>query len=285
MILPRRVFIFYLVFYSILAGLFAAMMKCLLLTLDDNKPTYILSSSVIGTSPGLGYRPTAAKYVSGSSLIRYVSRSQNDSVLWVNDIDEFLEDYYNPETLPGRGKNIQNCSYGNPPEPGHVCAVDVSGWGPCTQEMGYGFNASTPCIFIKLNKIYGWVPDPLTDMEKLPEKMPASLKDVIRQSVANDPNTANTVWITCDGEGPADRENIGPLHYFPMQGFPGYYFPYTNTPGYLQPLVAVQFQNPTPNVLIRIECRAWAHNIKFHRQTQLGSCHIELMVDTNKGFY
>lgn len=55
----------------------------------------------------------------------------------------------------------------------------------------------------------------------------------------------NTVWISCEGENPADVENIGPIEYYPRQGFPGYYFPYENSEGYLSPLVAIHFTKPT----------------------------------------
>lgn len=57
-------------------------------------------------------------------------------------------------------------------------------------------------------------------------------------------NQLNTVWVTCEGENPADIENIGPIEYYPRQGFPGYYFPYENSEGYLSPLVAVHFMKP-----------------------------------------
>lgn len=54
----------------------------------------------------------------------------------------------------------------------------------------------------------------------------------------------NTIWVSCEGENPADLENIGPVKYFPRRGFPGYYFPYQNSEGYLSPLVAVHFERP-----------------------------------------
>lgn len=52
------------------------------------------------------------------------------------------------------------------------------------------------------------------------------------------------MWISCDGENPADVENLGAVHYYPRRGFPSYYFPYLNVDGYMPPLVAVQFENP-----------------------------------------
>lgn len=54
----------------------------------------------------------------------------------------------------------------------------------------------------------------------------------------------NTVWVSCEGENPADIENVGPIEYYPRQGFPGYYYPYENSEGYLSPLVAIHFKSP-----------------------------------------
>lgn len=59
------------------------------------------------------------------------------------------------------------------------------------------------------------------------------------------PKQRDTIWISCEGENPADIEYLGPIRYFPkVQGFPGYYYPFENTEGYLSPLVAVQFERP-----------------------------------------
>ncbi|XP_071445291.1 sodium/potassium-transporting ATPase subunit beta-2-like [Hetaerina americana] len=280
-----RVLLFYLIFYSCLAAMFSAMMKGLLQTLEENQPKYLLQESLIGTSPGLGYRPMSTKYRPDSSLIRFMARSKNNTLSWTSELDEFFDVYKHPEKLPGNGNNVQTCSYDNPPKPGNVCAVEMTDWEPCTSEMGYGYNNSSPCIFIKLNKIFQWVPEYYDDLSNLPAKMPESLKEAINVSVTNDPKTINSVWVSCDGEGPADKDNIGPISYIPSRGFPGYYYPYMNTPGYLSPLIAVHFEKPKPNVMINVECRAWAKNIVFQRKNQMGSCHFELMIDHKKVFH
>lgn len=54
----------------------------------------------------------------------------------------------------------------------------------------------------------------------------------------------NTVWVSCEGENPADIENVGPIKYYPRRGFPGYFYPFENSEGYLSPLVAVHFERP-----------------------------------------
>lgn len=50
--------------------------------------------------------------------------------------------------------------------------------------------------------------------------------------------------MSCDGETPADKENIGELVLHPQAGFPGYYYPYKNIEGYLSPLIAIEFKSP-----------------------------------------
>jgi hypothetical protein len=54
----------------------------------------------------------------------------------------------------------------------------------------------------------------------------------------------NTIWVSCEGESPADVENIGPIKYIPKRGFPGYFYPYKNSEGYLSPVMAVHFERP-----------------------------------------
>ena len=87
------------------------------------------------------------------------------------------------------------------------------------------------------------------------------------------------VWVSCEGENPADQEYLPDIKMTPFHGFPAYYFPYTKTPGYRSPLIGVMFWNPEPNVLINIECRLWAKNVKLDRGNRLGMAHFELLKD------
>lgn len=71
--------------------------------------------------------------------------------------------------------------------------------------------------------------------------MPDDLKDHIKQTETNKNETTNQIWVSCGGEGPADKENVNPnFGYFPGRGFPEYFYPYKNVDKYLSPLVAVQ---------------------------------------------
>jgi len=76
--------------------------------------------------------------------------------------------------------------------------------------------------------------------------MPETLKSHIK-SRDNSKKDLNVVWVSCEGENPADIENLGnSISYYSLgseQGFLGNYFPFMNSGGYLQPLVAVQFSS------------------------------------------
>ena len=117
-----------------------------------------------------------------------------------------------------------------------------------------------PCILVKLNRIYGWVPQPYSiDEIANHTSMPLSLKQDIQKiyeekCVGKFPPEQgpcpymNMIWLHCDGEDDPDIENIGPVTYTPFRGFPGYFYPYRNQRGYLSPIVMVQLKNPMPGV-------------------------------------
>lgn len=85
------------------------------------------------------------------------------------------------------------------------------------------------------------MPEFYNDTTSLPAKMPASLKKHITTVPVKE---LNTVWVSCEGENPADVEHIGPIQYIPRRGFPGYFFPFKNDEGYLSPLLAIFFERP-----------------------------------------
>ena len=87
------------------------------------------------------------------------------------------------------------------------------------------------------------------------------------------------VWLHCDGEGDPDKENIGVVSYTPWRGFPAHFFPYFNQLGYLQPVVMVQLKNPTPGVLISIQCTAWAKGLEHDITKRKGSVRLEFLMD------
>lgn len=269
---------FYTIFYTVLASMFAICMQGLLATLSDQEPRWQLEKSLIGSNPGVGLRPIPDDLRRGA-LIWYDAKEKTQVEYWTRLLSDFLQPYTNKSLMVGGGRNQVQCTFDSPPGFGQVCAVNIEkNFGPCSESNGFGYNLSAPCVFLKLNKIYNWEPLYYDNVNELPEEMPADLKETIKSLPENE---RKQIWVSCNGDNSADEENLRGMKYFPSRGFPGYFYPFKNTPGYLSPLIAVQIQPPTLNQIINIECRAWAKNILYNGslRDRQGSIIFELMID------
>lgn len=273
--------LFYVIYYLFLAGFWAAMLFIFFTTLNDQKPRWIGEDGLIGNSPGLGLKPVQTDEFIDSSMIMFnVDNQEDDGHVagwggWAQRSNQFLKDYKLKDTTGG--KTCSNTDKAKGAE--DFCLFDVDTYlGPCAKENS-GYNTGEPCVFLKLNKIYGVLNEAYNDTNDVPEEMPNDLKEHIGKQ-----SDKNQVWIDCRGEYPADDEAMGtPVYYPSSRGFPSYYFPYKNQKGYQSPLVAVQFKGLARNQLIHVECRAWAKNIGYNKRDRIGINHLEFMVLTNKG--
>nr|CAI5856614.1 unnamed protein product [Callosobruchus analis] len=273
-----KIGLFYLIFYGMLAALVAICMWVFFQTLDPRIPKWQLDRSLIGTNPGLGFRPMPMNNEE-STLIWFQGSNKTNTKSGSITFCSFWTEYYVPSKIAKGNGQIKTCSHSDPPKADEVCEVDVRDWGDCNKDRHFNYHMNAPCIFLKLNKIYGWTPEYYDDPNNLPKDMPKKLKEHIRNITSIEVSLRRTVWITCEGENPADIEYLGPITYYPSQGFPGYYYPYLNREGYLSPLVAVKFERPVPGIVINVECRAWAKNIRYSRMERTGSVHFELLID------
>lgn len=264
-----KIGLFYLVFYSALAAFFAVMLVIFYQTLSNDEPKWRLDSSLIGTNPGLGFRPMPDDDNVESTLIWFRHGANGDWEPWVNRLQQFLDAYED-----GRQEGyIMHCDWNKPPTDGKSCHFSIKKIKNCTKEMNFGYHEGHPCILIKMNRIFDWAPVAY-NTTNYPSEMPQFLIDEMKK-----PEHGPSVWLSCEGETPADIENMGPISYTPYPGFPAYYFPYKNKKTYLAPFVFVEFLKPTPGVLISIECKAWAMNIEQNRAERRGSVHFELLMD------
>lgn len=264
--------IFYLIYYTCLACFWAAMLYIFFTTLEPGKPKWVADNGIIGASPGLGLRPMQTEKLIDSSMITYSLSSKTDQKEepklagwggWADRAKEFLDTY--AET------NLTACE--GAPADGEACKFDVSILGDCAKD-GHGYDVGKPCIFLKLNRIYGLTHDYFNDGADLPQLMPEGLKTHIKGQPDKD-----QVWVDCRPENPADVEGINSISYFPpSRGFPAKYFPYMNQGEYHSPLVAVQFDPKRKGQLLHIECRAWAKNIGYNRRDRIGIVHLEIYV-------
>ncbi len=72
------IFIFYVIYYSCLAGFWAAMLAIFFTTIDDHQPKWIGADSLIGISPGLGLSPKQTDDLIDSSMIMFNKESEAD---------------------------------------------------------------------------------------------------------------------------------------------------------------------------------------------------------------
>jgi len=267
--------IFYIVYYAFLAGFWALMLLAFFQFIDDKEPRWQQDSSRIGRSPALGVRPGQTWDHIDSSIIMF--NKENEANIegkvvpgyggWVKRTNEFLEPYK-------KADGLDDCSEGSK---GGVCQFKLETLGACSgaTDQNYGYDTGSPCILLKLNRIFGLEHD-YYEENALHEDMPEELKNRI-QGATN----KKQVWVSCKGENVADRESLGDISYFPADGgFPDYYFPYLNQEGYQSPIIAVQFKESEVGQFFHVECRAWAQNILYHRRDRVGIAHFELQVHT-----
>uniref|UniRef100_A0A1A8IGG2 Sodium/potassium-transporting ATPase subunit beta n=1 Tax=Nothobranchius kuhntae TaxID=321403 RepID=A0A1A8IGG2_NOTKU len=251
------IFLFYLVFYIFLAGLFALTMYVMLQTLDDHKPTWQDRLS----TPGLVIRPHADE----TFEIVYTIQETESWDMYAQTLDKFLSAYNN--TVQAQ-KNHQ-CTpdqYFQQEDSGDVknnpkrsCQFNRTMLEICSglQDRYYGYQDGRPCIIIKLNRVIGLLPG----------------KD------------GQAPFVTC-GPKKDDADKIGELAYFPENGtFNLMYYPYYGKKAqvnYSQPLVAIKFLNITLNEDVNIECKIHANNIPTgsERDKFAGRVSFKLRINT-----
>ena len=147
----------------------------------------------------------------------------------------------------------------------------MSDLGECGQDPYMRESPVKICVYLKLNRIWGWMPAPIdsTDVIQAGVTWP---EDFVRHW--RNQENEKFVWISCDALNSADRALIENLEYFPAnRGIALDFFPFSKTFSnasnlsswieedvQMPPLVAVRitpsssFPDNTPVV---IECRAY----------------------------
>ena len=191
-IITVKITIFYIIYYTCLAGFFMLMLLAFFATLKDEKPTWdAKSNGIIGTNPGVGFRPMPPDERIESTLMWFRHGSYNGNwEPWVQRLEDHLKDYKN-KTYVDAFPNTHGveCGEQGSKSPGTtgMCKINQEELfqGPCTLEQQYGFKDGKPCILIKLNKIYEWEPEPYESEDEMPDNIPESIKAAFRNNVAN----------------------------------------------------------------------------------------------------
>ncbi|XP_060082678.1 probable sodium/potassium-transporting ATPase subunit beta-3 [Ylistrum balloti] len=259
--------IFYIIYYACLSGFFAALCAVFYQTLDWNFPKLSGPDSLLRQNPGMGFRPIPDV---STTLVRFVKGDPTSYSPYTDHMEAYLSYYENENQVTDTGV-IVDCDAisGRRPESewDKACRFDLTQnlGADCVKQQAFGFDDGLPCILVKLNRIFDWMPQMYTN-----GSVPPEIADMYQNYY---------VTVKCTGENPSDQDNIGPITYYPAGGFHYKYFPFRNQQGYRTPLVFVRFERPTPGVLIMVECRAYAANIQYDRLEKAGSVHFELLVD------
>lgn len=251
-----KIFIFYVVFYGCLAGIFIGTIQAMLLTLSNYKPTY--QDRV--APPGLSHTPRSDK-----GEIAFNIKDPETYKKIVDAMDDILKKYditaqedalkYEdcgtvPSVYKDRGELSGDAGVRK------ACRFNRDLLEKCSgiSDKSYGFSVGKPCIIVKLNRIVNFRPKPPKSNDTLPPGAQTNFQ-------------ANVLPMYCTNKREEDKNKISGIEYFGFNGgFPLQYYPYYGKllhPQYLQPLVAVKFNNLTFDEDLRVECKVFGANIDY----------------------
>ncbi|KAH9512813.1 Sodium/potassium-transporting ATPase subunit beta-2 [Bulinus truncatus] len=254
-----------IVFLVALFGISAAFCGVFYWVVDWNSPTLQGAHSILQT-PGMSFRPQPDVR---STLVRFLKGDVTTYTHIIDHIEAYVQYYENALQVGDRYKDCSEIRKRRTEELDKVCVFDpIVFGGLCVKQQNYGYDDGQPCILLKLNRVFDWVPEEYT-----PDTVPDVLKDNWKEE---DPWW---VYVRCDGDDDSTRENMGDLLYFPSPGFHFKYFPFRNQQGYRSPLVFLRMDNPRPGVILFITCRAFAKNIVHDRTENIGQVRFEILVD------
>jgi len=290
---------FYIVYYTFLAGFWLGCMNIFFMTVPDGHPKWMLEESIIGTNPGVGLRPVMEDKIIDSAM--YQLRAADSD--WIptdtkgegpKNIDyavrakSFIDMYTNVTGLKTcEGNEVNTGDSG--------CIFDTVVLNECANfPYGYVINETTtevgesrfiePCIFLKLNKIWNWVPKPIqSEVDKSMDEtlkdekynmMSDELKNIIVKSVDR-----NFVWVDCFGRYPADKEAFEVEYYPSNRGLPIKYFPFKGG-NYHSPIIALKFKENKAawGQLQHLECRTWFEGVEHQTKDKIGLKQFEVHI-------
>lgn len=285
-----KITVFYTVYYILLAAFWLTSLQIFFLTVPDRTPKWLLDESIIGSNPGVGVQPSMSDKHIDSSLYKFYT--SDTSLKPTNSMGEgernadmktrmdlFMKKYEDK-------RGLFECPDGNNDRNKGKCQFDVSSLGECGKAP-YGYVPSKdemmkPCLFVKLNKIYAFSPDPVDASQlndTLYDEMTPALKEIIRTVEDKD-----QVFFDCFGRFPGDREAVN-LKFFPKsQSVSLKYFPYMNG-NYHSPIMGIQVEVPqnmnkrNTGQMIHIECRAWFKGVIHHKKDKAGLTQFEVMIN------
>lgn len=89
-----KIIAFYIALYAILLAVWSLFFCMFQQTISDRYPKWQLDESLIGTNPGLGFRPQNPPSRIDSALISYRTGHNGDYEHWIKDLKNYVESNY-----------------------------------------------------------------------------------------------------------------------------------------------------------------------------------------------
>jgi len=213
---------FYLIFYGFLAGFFSGMLAVFLSTLEDPAgPNGPKLTQYVANQPGL------SRLDGNEVAIKLPYNSDdyggNKSAKYGDTIQKFLNKY--SEGI-FQGKSLCGVSDAVKAKGEAVCRFDTSLLQNCsgTNDKSFGLESNKPCFFIRMNKVFNWVPE----------------------------GDSGYLKLKCEADS-------GEVDVYPKGGFLISAFPFRGQKGFELPVVAVQIRTGNPT---KIDCSLEGKNIE-----------------------
>jgi len=305
--------------------------------IKDAKPTWTMDKSIIGVRPGIGMRPlqTYEEVDSGifeldmpdvisEDKMKEEYKKYKEENMIDDEKDKFIMENYlmnvkgskgyayrakqffqvyenNKENNIGKKCGEDDIVDGKYRKEGvDFCQFDTSELGDC-QNFPYGYSKSggfNPCVFVKMNRIMGLKPAPITNntQDESVKKDEVSQK-IIDLLVSNKEESEKNVYINCEGLAPADKEfvkiNVYPKSKIPsappgLAKIPLKYFPYSKfmkddegRSANESPMIAVRFENleKANGRLVHVMCKAFFHGVVHSKKDKAGLVQFEVFLN------
>jgi len=279
-----KIGLFYVIYYTGLTAFFIALLSIFLHTFSDDKAPILTGKySILPPFPGMGYQPMVK---AEETLITYNASNVTTADPYIKAMQTYLTsgvkadrvktlmkpvNYLKPNTNLCE-TNITKCKTPDGPMTRDTkpCIFDASIIKGKTQtlsqacpEQDYGYKDNQPCVAVKLNRIYEFVPK------------------------INETFGTEDILIKCEGEHIADKDNVGTIKYFPTNtaGDAGviktYYFPFLGQPYYMTPMVFVKFETIKKNILVQVVCKPInLEGFETEGRDGQGKIHFEVYIRT-----
>jgi sodium/potassium-transporting ATPase subunit beta len=265
-----QIFVFYVIFYTLLAAFWLTCLKVFLQTIDPALPRYYGKGTIIGANPGVGYQPWL-KEDPESTLIKFNPRDPEGYSHYVEALDNYLAKYSNinnTRDCTGTESNSDIVKDGKVTDDNdEACRFDLDIFekAGCNRANDYGFKVGKPCVIVSLNRLIGWEPVSY-ESDNVPSQVAGRYKK-------------GSIAFNCDGIYEPDKEYVGNITYIPPEGIDGRFYPYAVMENYHQPIAMVKFNNLPKNRLVMVECRAYSQNIEQETESRLGMVVFELLYE------